>query len=523
MATHFLTGGGELGAMVRDHDWAATPLGPPEQWPTALRLASSLCLGSRFPMLLSWGPELTMLYNDGYAPLLAAKHPAALGRPVREVWHEVWDDVGPLFEGVMATGEPVFFRDWPLTTQRRGFDEETYSTFSYSPVFDEEGRVAGVLNTVSETTEEVLARRRLATLARLTSHEEDWRTVARDVVAALEADAVDLPFAVLELAGTAVAGYGTATERTERFSIAEVDDGPLELVLGLGPLVRFDDPYFEFLELAAAAIAVCVRRAVHAGAQRRAAEEERDRLQEHAERLERLLEREHQIVETLQRSLLPPAISTSNRVDVAARYAPAHDAPRVGGDWYDASTLADGTLVLTVGDVAGHGLDAAATMGHLRSSTRALARDASGPGELLRRLNGLAMDDASGTMATCLVAFVEADGATVRLASAGHPPALAGHPARELTVSPGYPLGVSSDADYETTTHELGAGARLLLYTDGVIERRGESLLVGLERLRALLDTLEGGADAIAQAVLDGSRPAAGWGDDAAVLVARVG
>jgi GAF domain/PAS fold len=155
----FLAGGGEMGAMMRRHDWAATPLGSPERWPTSLRTAVSMVIGSRFPACLVWGPELVMLYNDAFRPILGGK-PKALGRPFGEVWSEAWDKLGHFAEAALA-GEAVFIENFPLVVERNGYPEQAYFTFCYSPVRDETGRIAGFLDTVIETTGQVRAEQAL--------------------------------------------------------------------------------------------------------------------------------------------------------------------------------------------------------------------------------------------------------------------------------------------------------------------------------------------------------------------------
>lgn len=152
----FLTGGGEMGARMRAHDWSHSPLGPPEQWPQSLRTVVSLLLTSRFPMFVAWGPELGFLYNDGYASILGAKHPAALGRRFQDIWFEIWSDIGPLVDRALA-GEATFHENLPLRMLRKGYEEQTYFTFSYSPVRDETGGIGGMFCACTETTSEVYA------------------------------------------------------------------------------------------------------------------------------------------------------------------------------------------------------------------------------------------------------------------------------------------------------------------------------------------------------------------------------
>ncbi len=155
----FMDTGGGVAALMRGHDWSACALGPPLDWPQALRSVVGLMLASKFPMFLAWGPALCFLYNDAYAEILGKKHPDALGRPFQEIWHEIWDDIGPLVDRALA-GEATFQENLPLLMHRKGYDEQTWFTFSYSPLFDEQGAVAGMYCACTETTAAVLASRR---------------------------------------------------------------------------------------------------------------------------------------------------------------------------------------------------------------------------------------------------------------------------------------------------------------------------------------------------------------------------
>jgi signal transduction histidine kinase/CheY-like chemotaxis protein len=149
----FLTDGGAMGARIRAHDWAATPLGPLEAWPPGLRTAVGIVIASRFPACLVWGPRLVTIYNDAFRPILGAK-PEALGRPFDEVWAEAWHIIGPIAARAFA-GEATFIEDFPLVVERAGHPEQAYFTFCYSPVRDEAGAIAGFLDTVVETTAKV--------------------------------------------------------------------------------------------------------------------------------------------------------------------------------------------------------------------------------------------------------------------------------------------------------------------------------------------------------------------------------
>lgn len=156
----FLGGGGRMGALIRTHDWAATSLGPVDWWPQSLRTALSIMLNSLHPMFLAWGPQRVFFYNDGYAAILGAKHPEALGRRFDEVWHDIWRDIDPLVARALA-GEATWHEDFHLVVERNGFPEDTWYTFSYSPIRDESGGIGGMFCACTETTAKVLAERAL--------------------------------------------------------------------------------------------------------------------------------------------------------------------------------------------------------------------------------------------------------------------------------------------------------------------------------------------------------------------------
>ncbi|HEX8883647.1 MAG TPA: PAS domain-containing protein, partial [Noviherbaspirillum sp.] len=155
-APAFLTDGGTLGARMRAHDWSASPLGHPTTWPQSLRTVVSLLLNSKFPMFVAWGPELGFLYNDAYSEILGAKHPAALGKRFYDIWSEVWSDISPLVDRALR-GEATYSDRLALTMQRHGYEEQTWFTYSYSPVRDEQGKVAGIYCACIEITGQVLA------------------------------------------------------------------------------------------------------------------------------------------------------------------------------------------------------------------------------------------------------------------------------------------------------------------------------------------------------------------------------
>jgi PAS domain S-box-containing protein len=164
----FLAGDSSLARQIREADWSRSPLGPPQQWPQSLRSVVNVLLGSAFPMFVAWGPELGMLYNDAYAEILGRKHPASLGAPFEQVWADIHKDIMPFVRRALG-GEAFFVEDLPLRMHRRGFDEDTWFTFSYSPVRDESGQIAGFFCACSETTKAVLAQRQLR-------EREEWLT-----------------------------------------------------------------------------------------------------------------------------------------------------------------------------------------------------------------------------------------------------------------------------------------------------------------------------------------------------------
>ncbi|MDH6227225.1 SpoIIE family protein phosphatase [Streptomyces sp. MJP52] len=184
-------------------DWAATPLGPPEGWPQSLRTAVSILLSSRFSMWMAWGPELTFFCNDAYRrDTLGQKYPWALGRPAREVWAEIWHEIGPRIDTVLTTGSATWDQGLQLFLQRSGYPEETYHTFSYSPLRDDAGQVVGMLCVVTEETERVIGERRMATLRDLGSDPSVVRTEQQMLAFAarqLGRNPYDLPFTLTYL------------------------------------------------------------------------------------------------------------------------------------------------------------------------------------------------------------------------------------------------------------------------------------------------------------------------------------
>lgn len=226
---NFLRGGGELGEITRNYNWSQTAIGTPEHWPHGLRAALSILLHSAFPMFIWWGKDLTCFYNDAYRPSLGidGKHPA-VGKGAKEVWPEIWHFIGPLIEQVMTTGKAVWFENQYLPIYRNGSMEDVYWTFSYSPIYGDNGDVEGVLVTCTETTEKVKA------LKRLTESENRFNNLIKEApVGMVVLDGDDLIVKVVNEA------YGKLIERTPE----ELLDKPLftiipELEAHFRPLIR---------------------------------------------------------------------------------------------------------------------------------------------------------------------------------------------------------------------------------------------------------------------------------------------
>ena len=200
MVSDFLIGGGELGELMRRHDWTRTPLGAPDQWPQSLRMAVRIMQTSLQPIWIGWGKELIYLYNDPYKSIIGGKHPWALGRPTHEVWREIWPDIEPLLATALGGDRGTFVESQLLIMERNGYPEETYYTFSYSPIPDDNGAIGGIICANSDDTLRVIGERQVALLRELASSTANLRSreeaFARSVKA-LATNSHDLPFAML--------------------------------------------------------------------------------------------------------------------------------------------------------------------------------------------------------------------------------------------------------------------------------------------------------------------------------------
>jgi PAS domain S-box-containing protein len=237
----FLQGGGECGARMRAVDWSATALGAPQDWPRSLKTIVRMMLDSRYAMWMLWGPQLTFFCNDSYLPTVGIKRDWVMGSRSDHVWAEIWPDIGPRIDHVMTRGEATWDEGLLLYLERSGFPEETYHTFSYSPVYDDDNRIAGMLCVVTETTQRVQAERGLGVLRDLAAR-SPGSTVQQALsrtMEVLQTDDIDVPFAALYLVDNGrdeamlVANFGVAPDvlSTDRIAMAGQEDGALLRVL----------------------------------------------------------------------------------------------------------------------------------------------------------------------------------------------------------------------------------------------------------------------------------------------------
>lgn len=220
----FLDGGGETGACLRALDWSQSSLGKPEHWPLSLRILMRHMLASGFPMFIAWGPKLSFLYNDGYASLLGARHPQAMARPFQEIWSDVWDVVSPIVERALR-GNSTYGENRPLTVRRNGYDEQAWFTFSYSPAYGDDGKVAGMYCVCTETTAHVLTQESLQQLTESLESEVATRTAERDRIWKISKDILtiaSLDGRVTRVNPAATAILGWSTEELTSMSFLEL-------------------------------------------------------------------------------------------------------------------------------------------------------------------------------------------------------------------------------------------------------------------------------------------------------------
>ena len=198
-APEFLSGGGEMGKLIRSKDWSKTPLGSPDTWPQSLRTTVSLCIASNFPISIAWGPHRVQIYNDGYWPITGDMHPASMGQDFKECWLSAWPVIGQAFEEAFL-GQTRFLENQRIFLDRYGYKEETFFTFSFSPILDESGGVGGLFHPVIELTQQTLAERRLNILRVVADHTVNATTAKEASILIMEClkdFELDLPFVLL--------------------------------------------------------------------------------------------------------------------------------------------------------------------------------------------------------------------------------------------------------------------------------------------------------------------------------------
>lgn len=491
-------------------------------WSPALRNAVDFTLHTRFPVTLLWGSEFVLVYNEAYAPLIAEKHPAALGARARDVFPEAWERIGPMMEAVLAGEGATWVEDAPIPLRRRNLLEEAYFTFSYSPVRGAHGGIEGVLDIATETTRQVIDRRRLELLGRLREllgKLERVEDVLEHVLPLLRADAEDFAAVDCELGGelagrtsTSRTGAGwalddTGSGRVARFALGSAKEANRRPVLAieLSKHLVPDETYLGFLRLVAATLGEAL-----------------DRI--------KAQEAERGMSEALQRSLLSKPLPPDD-LKVAVRYLPAAEQAQVGGDWYDAYMGADGALRLVVGDVTGHDRRAVAAMAQARNLLRGISYATQGsPAAVLSTLDeamyGLGVD----LYATAILAHVERDAdefagesRRLRWSNAGHPPPVlitADGRTRLLEGVPEALLGLGRGGR-DDQTMSLERGDTVVFYTDGLVERRRIPLQ---QRLEWLAELLQGRQDLSAEELCDLmlAQLESTIEDDVALLVLRV-
>ncbi|MFI7577168.1 SpoIIE family protein phosphatase [Micromonospora sp. NPDC049497] len=548
--------------LVLHHDWSRTPLGPWAGWDPSVHAAAELVLASPVPMALTLGDDLLLLYNDGYAELIGDKHPAALGRPAAEMFPEIWHlpGIGEVVEHTYRTGEPFLEKETTLPLLRRGSGvmEQAVFTRGYSAVRDSTGAIVGVLTVAAETTQVAQQLQSLsdfaAALAGTLTLDDVARVALRWAITSFDADRV--AFAVDE------GGGGWRIVRRLRGELMDEADerlpplwrrtpadwgAPLVVAARSGtPLFVEDDQPLartavdrhdqKIRSLATVPLrASVVRGALTVGYQRPHGWSAAERallaasvelVGQAAERARRF-ETQHGTAQLLQRSMLPEHLPDLPLLRIAARYDPGVDGNAAGGDFYDAFLLPTGGLGIVLGDVAGHDVQAAARMGQVRAALRALALSDPRPDAVLAGLDRLvtSLGAEGGTyelFVTVVFGVVDADRHRLTLASAGHPAPLIrrcppdGEPTAEyLDVPTGAPLGLGCRPT--TTTVRFAPGDTLLLFSDGVVERRRQGLAAGLDALAGAVATAGSGDPralcAVATAAVGGTTE-----DDVAVL-----
>ncbi|MEV8506089.1 SpoIIE family protein phosphatase [Actinoplanes sp. NPDC051475] len=544
--------------LVGAHPWETTSLGSIEAWDPVVRATVEVVLSSPVPMALAYGDDHVLIYNDAYAEVIGVKHPAALGRPAADVFGDLWHTpgVGGVINDVYRSGQSYLEAETQMAVPRGGQVEQASFTRGHSVVRDRHGSVVGVLTVAAETTQ---VTRRLQSLGELTARLASALTiddVAR-VVLSYAMASFDVDHCVFAVDDGAEFRY---VRRIRGEMVDEVDerlpplwkrvgnDSAFPLVMAAqsgrpafqpdgSPLANVATDRHERRIRALAAMPLrtpSLRGALTMGyraahtwlpAERALLYAAAELVAQAAERARRF-EAQHGTAQLLQRSMLPEHLPELDRFRIAARYDVGVDGNAAGGDFYDAFELADGRLAMVLGDVAGHDVRAAAVMGQVRAALRALALTDPAPGTVLAGLDRLvgslgAESRNEEIFVTVVYGVLDQSDGTITLGSAGHPPPVlrragrGGASAELVTLPPGAPLGLGGS--WRTSTVRLEPGDTILMFSDGVVERRGRTLSAGLQDLvRATASATSGDPRnlcALATAAVAGSTD-----DDVAVL-----
>lgn len=524
--------------LLETTDWAATGLGSREDWSPALAAVVRTVLSAPLPAALVLGDDLTLVYNDAYAQVIGAKHPAAFGRPAPEVLAENWDvpGHGDLVREVLRTGVGYLDRETVLPVQRQGPDgpvELVHFARAYTAVRDGEGRILGVLSMITESTAVARALAQVAEVAARLSSALSVDDVARealrhavDVVGADHGRVALVEGSALRIARRSrVDEHDVSLERLPPlWSRVRADATlPSARVTSTGQPLWLQGDLSDFRDLVdepgvhgrlRSVASVPVRSGTVQGALSLGWEQargfsaaERDALTTVgtlvAQAMARAVRFDEQRghAETLQRSMLPADLPHVPGVSIGARYEPSAPGTSAGGDFYDAFTLADGRVVLAIGDVVGHGVLAAAVMGQARAGLRVLALSDPDPVRVLAGLDPFVASLGPEVFVTACVGVLDPRSGDLELATAGHLAPLVRRSGRisdgasentgdYVVVPAGPPLGLAGERGLAHV--RLGEGDVLLLFTDGLVEVGGQDLGVGLDELRRL--ALEHGA-----------------------------
>lgn len=558
--------GGEMGRKFADFDWAAHPLGPPRGWAAEIRTTVANTLTSRSPTIVFLrAPELYVWHNDAYLSLLGDKNPGALGRTARELWWDNWDEIGPILTGVLSTGVATWSHGLMLPVVSESTPRDYM--FAVNPVLGSDGAVSAVMAAATAIADPggPAARERAEQSAGLMNL--DAAVQGAGSVAGLLEAILRSPFASGDAPAAAIGvivdgedhlqfefAGALPAELRDRYHVARLDSPLVGVdVIATGRRMVIPDTlelparYSHAVNDTAGSVRACVAQPLRAGSgrvvgvltllwpqTRRFTDSELELFARTADitasaldRI-RLAAREHRIAVDFQEHLLDLDRGSTAAV-VAAVYQPAGEAIRVGGDWFSATGLDHPDRIgVSVGDVVGHGLPAAIVMSRLRAAVTVSALTAYDPASVLGALDRYALTVAGARCATVAYAAIDTSVEPARISylCAGHPYPLLVLPEQGpvyLEEGRRSPVATSaSDGAPVTATADLPPGSLVLLYTDGLIERAGETLDSGFDRLKAAAaECADLPVESVCAELLHRMTPPGGYRDDVVVLAVR--